>query len=405
MFLSNAPLAALLLLFAAKVSADETFVFAEPNIWNFTYPSGNWSYVPCTSPKNDLAKGDEECNLFTGHKRSQCIDLEKNHSACVCSFNLGFAPSDVPICDRPGVDPSSCVVGPKGCSRRTVPEAFLIGALNAVNAMLCLVYAFKAVAHLAETGIKFKATITALIFCICALVSHFLWALFYVLQLIFNKGTFQDMILAGIIPAVSIFSVASLLNLTLAWRGVVKNAKAMKANASGNITRGEQMFVLAVTVIFGGVMVMFQMAGFNDILSIVTLVFVLLINVTIIFGGFALAKLLKASNHETTDRMAKTVLNSSRHLIFSLTFYILFAILFSLFSARSFDAGVNMFKIVMAQGLMYCLTFTYRTIVLYALSTGKSRKKKGVAPLPATSTKFRNESSPSAIITSHDSST
>ena len=333
--------------------------------------------MPCTSPQMDLTKGDAECNLFTGHMRSQCIDLVEGFSACVCSFVIGFAPPADMGCRRPGLNPFHCVVGPEhGCSRRNIPEAFLLSLFSSINALICLVYLLKILHHFIRNGIYFKVLNLSLLFCLCALLSHFLWALFYILQLIYKNGWYQSAIEFVLLPLVAVFSVASVMLTLLAWLGVIHRVTRRMQN---EVTGKRFVPIIAVSLIFGIILVNAHAFGFDDFAAIVTSVFVLIVYAATRYAGNPLALMERNATSQNANNMHATAVEKCRKkIVQSCMLFTTFSVLFTIKTARSFDVGTTIFKICMAQGIMYSITFMLTAIADFIFTT--SRKVKRVTP-------------------------
>ena len=92
-----------------QVAAEE-FVYEKDNKFNYSYPGGNWSYVPCVNGYY----GSATCDTLTGNLRTTCVDVD-GRKTCVCFSGFGFK---TPNCTENDTSPK-CVSSSLACSDLT----------------------------------------------------------------------------------------------------------------------------------------------------------------------------------------------------------------------------------------------------------------------------------------------
>jgi len=91
------------------------FVFKKTNAFNYTYPNGNWTYVPC----NFGYLGNLTCDELTGNAAVSCYRsyAVPSPGVCACNHHSGLSALSIPGCIWNSTDPD-CISGPNACKYR-----------------------------------------------------------------------------------------------------------------------------------------------------------------------------------------------------------------------------------------------------------------------------------------------
>ena len=219
---------------------DKSFSYNGSNVFNYSYPGGNWSYIPCVRESTDI----EQCNEMTGGAVTLCARLvpegfNSEISFCRCVEPAGLSSK---YCEPTDVRPV-CFSGPDACNGPLRPQGYLnlivygSGSLFAIYSMCRM---FTTVRKLWLLNLLETINGSTSLFAFIALIFLFFQAASWGVYLPLVKRYSHTPLFLTIS---SVFVVIALCNLAFGWIDAVRMARKMQATSGKNVSKTSKIFI------------------------------------------------------------------------------------------------------------------------------------------------------------------
>ena len=242
---------------ACAASLDsQNFIYDKQNKFNYSYPNANFSYVPCSG--GGTKQGQDDCRKFTGNSRTRCFDTEANVSSCICHHNIGFEETGASLCPLGSTHPSCVTSFDQGeaCSKIATSSLLVFGIASFGLVIFEILLILKTGTVLqgifsSAGSAKFSATVTCVFWAHLAAWFLLSWSITYPIT-VFSRSQhmFEGYTMKIGIPLAGVFTIISVLNLSLCWLEMVRMIKKLKSTRRQNIGGYARIFIFAASVIF-----------------------------------------------------------------------------------------------------------------------------------------------------------
>ena len=242
------------------------FIFNQTNVFNYSYPNSNWTYVPCENGFH----GENTCDTLTGTMRTACVPHE-GRRLCTCMVLIGMHTENCTL----GSFSPRCISGMSACFEKSGLAYFgLVCALfEMLLCAICFVLAVDAFRKNLRRKCTFNAKVSSLTFVIIASVALFMYDLSSGVMGVLGQS--KSIIVARALFNISVTSagiaiggvLAATFNICAVWIKVVEAIVKLRAGAATNLNRREFFFVailgsiLSMAVVATLVKNMTQLAG------------------------------------------------------------------------------------------------------------------------------------------------
>ncbi len=230
-------------MFLASANLAHAFVFSETNLYNYSYPLGNWTYVPCETSYI----GDASCLKFTGSELTYCHKARNvaSKGVCTCYNYRGLDARSIDGCTANATHPK-CLSGQNACKQLSA-IAYILGVIRFVELATCVYFTATCFRQIVRTR-KYNARCTVLsslsilyMSFTCLGIYHFVFLFKYRSSFTHDFGIISSGIMC--LAVIAIF-----FSLSFVFAKVVTALRSLKSDGKSNISIAQQVIIIVVGV-------------------------------------------------------------------------------------------------------------------------------------------------------------
>ena len=358
------------------------FTFNKTNVFDYSYPNANFSYVPC-----EKGVGDSGCYELTQNFRTFCIPsdyVSSSYGVCVCDESQGWT-SSLPDCNFNATEPA-CISGPVGCSSTSA-----IGDFKKVSTAIT----FALTAYLLLRALKtlrkiymhdgFTADFTGMVFVCTGYFTGLLTSSMVLLVMHTPKPQYHQIRdVAGAVVAMC--AIGALFNMIVVFNRVLDATKTLTLERRNRMTVKQFSLFLMIGFSSCAIMIMFMFLNKYELNAIFTVLMLFLFGVWFLVGGRSLGTMIVAKTTGIQRKTGKTLLKTTTWLGSVMSTYVVLAVLFAVFSTKGMLLQTRTFQnIAMEEFFLQGMTFSGVSMFwIIQAYLGPKKKREKVTPTAST---------------------